>query len=101
MDIYRHLLKLYPRSMRDEYGEAMRQLHRDLRVHGRMHGVRLFFATTRDVVRSVPRLRLEEGMSSHPGRTRGVILILISIAFIGLAALGPLLAVPALVGLLL
>jgi MFS family permease len=101
MDIYRHVLKLYPRSVRADYGDAMRQVHRDLRVHGGLRGPRLVFATTRDVVRSAPRLRLEEGMSHHPGRTRGGLILLISIVCIGLAALGPLVALPALIGLLL
>ncbi|HTN81387.1 MAG TPA: hypothetical protein VMK16_17085 [Acidimicrobiales bacterium] len=100
MDLYRHVLKLYPRSVRDEYGVAMRQLHRDLRVHGRAGGVRLFLATTRDVVGSAPRLRWEEGMADHPGRTRGIITMLVAIGFIALAAMGPILAVPLLVVLL-
>ena len=100
MDVYRHLLKLYPRSVRDEYGQAMSQLHRDLQVHGRVHGVRLLFATTRDVVGSAPRLRWEEGVTHHPGRTRGIITILVAIAFIALASFGPLVAVPLLIALL-
>ena len=47
MEIYRHLLRLYPRSVRAEFGDAMQQVHRDLRVHSRMRGPRLFAADCR------------------------------------------------------
>ncbi|HMK12764.1 MAG TPA: hypothetical protein VK461_14325 [Acidimicrobiales bacterium] len=100
MDVYRHVLKLYPKSVRNDFGDAMQQLHRDLRVHAGVHGPRLFFMTVRDIARSAPRLRIEEGMAHHPARTRGAITILTAITFIGLAAAGPLLAVPLLIVLL-
>ena len=47
-----------------------------------------------DVVRSAPRLRLEEGMAHHPGRTRAVVTMLVAAALVGLVAIGPLLAHP-------
>lgn len=97
MDLYRHLLRLYPKSFRSEYGEEMRRLHHDLRVHRGGSGFRLFTSTVGDVVRSAPKLRLEEGMSRHPGRTRAVVTILLAIALIGLIMLGPVLGVPALI----
>ena len=100
MDIYRHLLRLYPKSVRDEFGDAMQQVHRDLRVHAGVRGPRLFFVTVRDIARSAPRLRMEEGMTDHPGRTRGIITMLVAVVFIGLAAAGPLLGVPLLIALL-
>lgn len=101
MDVYRHLLRLYPKSVRADFGDAMEQVHRDLRVHGGLRGPRLFLATTRDLIRSAPRLRLEEGMATHPGRTRAVVTILVAAALVGLVAIGPLLALPALVALVI
>ncbi len=98
---YRLLLRLYPKSVRNEYGDAMQQLHRDQRVHSGMSGPRLFIATTRDVVRSAPRLRLEEAMSHHPGRTRAVVTILVAAALVGFVAIGPLLFFPALLALVI
>ncbi len=68
MDVYRHLLRLYPKSVRADFGDAMEQVHRDLRVHSGLRGLRLFLATTRDLVRSAPRLRLEEA-HGHTSRT--------------------------------
>jgi hypothetical protein len=101
MDVYRHLLRLYPKSVRAEFGEAMAQVHRDLRVHSALEGTRLFTATVRDVARSAPRLRLEEGMAHHPTRTRAIVTMLIAAALVGLVAIGPLLALPALIALLI
>ena len=101
MDFYRHLLRVYPRSVRKEYGDAMRQAHQDLRVHSGLRGPRLFVATTRDLIRSAPRLRLEEGMATHPGRTRAVVTILVAAALVGLVAMGPILGIPALICLIL
>jgi hypothetical protein len=101
MDVYRHLLRLYPKSVRAEFGDAMEQVHRDLQVHSGMRGARLFLATTRDLVRSAPRLRVEEGMATHPGRTRAVMTMLVAAVLVGLVAIGPLLALPALVALLI
>ncbi len=100
MDVYRHLIRLYPRSVREEFGDSMRQAHQDLRVHGGVGGPRLFLATARDVIRSAPRLRIEEGMATHPGRTRAVVTILVAAALVGLVAVGPLFGIPALVALL-
>ncbi len=101
MGVYRHLLRFYPKSVRADFGEAMEQVHRDLRVHGGMRGPRLFLTTTRDLIRSAPRLRVEEGMATHPGRTRAVVTILAAAALVGLVALGPLLGIPALVALVI
>jgi hypothetical protein len=101
MDVYRHLIRFYPRSVREEFGDAMRQAHQDLRVHGGMRGPRLFLATTRDLIRSAPRLRMEEGMATHPGRTRAVVTILVAAALVGLVAMGPLLFIPALIALVI
>ena len=39
-------------------------------------------------------------MTDHPGRTRGIITMLVAVVFIGLAAAGPLLGVPLLIALL-
>jgi hypothetical protein len=100
MDVYRHLLRLYPKSVRAEFGDAMQQVHRDLRVHGGLDGPRLFFVTVRDLARSAPRLRLEEAMAHHPTRTRAIVTMLVAAVLVGLVALGPLLALPALVTLL-
>jgi hypothetical protein len=100
MDVYRHLLRFYPKSVRTEFGDAMEQVHRDLRVHGGMRGSRLFLATARDLIRSAPRLRMEEAMARHPGRTRALVTILVAAALVGLVAVGPLLGIPALVALL-
>ena len=101
MGVYRHLLRLYPKSVRSDFGDAMEQVHRDLRVHGGLRGPRLFLATTRDLMRSAPRLRVEEAMATHPGRTRAVVTILVAAALVGLVAIGPLLALPALVALVI
>jgi hypothetical protein len=101
MDFYRHLLRLYPRSVREEYGDAMRQAHQDLRVHSGLRGLRLFTATTLDLIRSAPRLRLEEGMSHHPTRTRAIVTMLVAAVLVGLVAIGPILAIPALMALLI
>jgi hypothetical protein len=100
MDVYRHLLRLYPRSVRAEFGDAMQQVQRDLHVHGGLEGSRLFVVTVRDVARSAPRLRLEEAMAHHPTRTRAIVTMLIAAALVGFVALGPLLAMPALIALL-
>ena len=100
MGAYRHLLLLYPKSVRADFGDAMEQVHRDLREHGGLRGLRLFLATTRDLVRSAPRLRLEEAMAHHPTRARAVVTMLVAAALVGLVAMGPLLASPALVALL-
>ena len=100
MGAYRHLLLLYPKSVRADFGDAMEQVHRDLREHSGLRGLRLFLATTRDLVRSAPRLRLEEAMAHHPTRARAVVTMLVAAALVGLVAIGPLLATPALVALL-
>jgi len=100
MDLYGHLLRLYPKSFRNEYGDEMRRVHQDLRVHRGVRGTRLLTSTAGDVVRSAPKLRLEEGMAHHPGRTRAVVTILVAIALIGLIVLGPVLGVPALLVML-
>ena len=100
MGLYRHLLRLYPKSVRAEFGDAMEQVHRDLRVHRELEGPRLLMATVRDVARSAPRLRLEEAMAHHPTRARAIVTMLIAAVLVGLVALGPLLAIPALVALL-
>ena len=97
MDLYRHLLRLYPKSFRSEYGEEMRRLHRDLRQRRGLRGLRLFSATVGDVVRSAPKLRLEEGMAHHPGRTRAIVMMLTAIALVALSAFGPFMGIPALV----
>jgi hypothetical protein len=100
MGVYRHFLRLYPKSVRAEFGDAMEQVHRDLRVHGGLEGARLFMGTVRDVARSAPRLRLEEAMAHHPTRTRAIVTMLIAATLVGLVAVGPLLGIPALVALL-
>ena len=100
MDAYRHLLRLYPKSVRAEFGDAMQQMHGDLRVHSGLEGPRLFIVTMRDVARSAPRLRLEEAMAHHRTRTRAVVTMLVAAVLVGLVAIGPLLAMPALVALL-
>ena len=100
MGLYRHLLRLYPKSFREEYGEEMQQMHADLRTHSGVRGARLFTATTRDLLRSAPRQRWETGMATHPGRTRAVVTLLFALVLIALMLLGPLLAVPALIVML-
>jgi hypothetical protein len=99
MDLYRQLLRLYPKSFRAEYSDAMRQNHADLRVHGGRRGMRLFASTAGDVLRSAPRLRWEAAVADHPGRAKGIVTILVAIAFIGLTFFGPILGVPLLLGL--
>jgi hypothetical protein len=101
MDVYRRLLRLYPKSFRSEYGDEMRRLHRDLRLHRGVRGFRLFTSTVGDVVRSAPKLRLEEGMVHHPGRTRAVVMMLVAIALAALSLFGPFMGIPAIVILIL
>ena len=98
MDLYRHLLRLYPKSFRSEYGEEMRRVHHDLRHASRTCAACGSSRTTvGDVVRSAPKLRLEEGMAHHPGRTRAIVMMLIAIALVALSAFGPFMGIPALV----
>ena len=94
MDVYRRLLRLYPKPFRDEYATAMRQAHADLRTHGGLRGPRLFLRTAGDLARSVGRLRMEEAMAVHPTRTRAIATILIATAFIALVSFGPLWGIP-------
>ena len=72
----------------------MRRVHHDLRMHRGVRGFRLFTSTVGDVVRSAPKLRLEEGMAHHPGRTRAVVMMLVAIALVALSVFGPFMGYP-------
>ena len=100
MDLYRHLLRAVPEvgsrgvRRRDAAGASgparAQRIARTTAV--RCHG--------RDLIRSAPRLRLEEGMATRPGRTRAVVTILVAAALVGLVAIGPFLGIPALICLI-
>ena len=64
MSLYGGLLRLYPRSFREEYGEDMqRLLHEQLRDEGRL---RVCGRTLLDLALTVPSLHLEARMSRGP-----------------------------------
>lgn len=65
--LYRALLTLYPRSFRQEYGEAMHQLFGD---RLRELGARAWLETVPDLVRTVPTQRMEAVMASLGPRAR-------------------------------
>lgn len=70
--LYRALVALYPRSFREEYGEAMNQLFGD---RLRELGGRAWLETVPDLVRTVPHQRMEAIMASLSPRTRVVVLL--------------------------
>ena len=86
---YRRLLLLYPRALREHYGEEMALVYADLR---RRHGRRIWARLLLDLAVSVPRTRLESVMSTAPS-TRAVVAVEVTaallLAVVSLAAFGP------------
>ncbi len=86
---YRRLLRLYPRALRDGYGEEMVLLFTELR---RRHGRRAWGRLLLDLAVSVPRTRLESVMSTAPS-TRAVVTVEVAaaalISALAFFALGP------------
>ena len=87
---YRRLLLLYPRALREAYGEEMVLVYSDLR---RRHGRRVWLRLLLDLSVSVPRTRLESVMSTTPS-TRTVMAIeagaVLMVSALALFAFGPL-----------
>jgi hypothetical protein len=77
---YRVLLRLYPRSFRDEYGADMTQLFGDrLRDRGR----RAWIEAGPDLVRTVPVLRMEAAMT---GLSTGARVVALAVIVLGAVA---------------
>lgn len=72
---YRALLRLYPRSFRQSYGDPMTQLFAD---RLRDIGGRAWVETARDLLRTVPTQRMEAAMARlSPGARVGVLVALV------------------------
>jgi hypothetical protein len=56
---YRLMLRAYPRSFRDHYGDEMVRTLQDMRLHGGMSRAHFMLRVTRDVVLTAPRSRME------------------------------------------
>ena len=86
---YRRLLLLYPRALREHYGEEMALVYADLR---RRHGRRIWARLLLDLAVSVPRTRLESAMSTPLSRRAATALIVavgVSLSLLGLTVFGP------------
>ena len=95
MDIYRHLLRVYPRSVREEYRRRdATSASRPARAQRIARTTAVRRNCTRDLIRSAPRLRLEEGMAIAPRTPGAVVTILVAAALVGLVAIGPCLGHP-------
>ena len=86
---YRRLLVLYPRALREGYGEEMVLAYTDLR---RRDGRRVWARLLLDLAVSVPRTRWESVMSATPS-TRAVVTVevvaALALSLLTLAAFGP------------
>lgn len=103
LTLYRALLRLYPRSFREGYGEPMAQLFAD---RLRDVGSRAWLVAGPDLLHTVPTQRMEALMASlSPGARVGVIAVLVAGAVAASIGLGggavPLLVLIAAVALVL
>jgi hypothetical protein len=77
--IYRLLLRLFPRDMREEFGAEMEELYRHHRAHARGGAIpRLWFAACADAVRHGLGARFEQARRRPVTRHKGMLMDLLS-----------------------
>jgi hypothetical protein len=82
--VYRQLIRLYPRSFRDDFGNDMLQLFDDLVE--RDGTARAWTRTAADLLVTVPRYRLESAMNSADS-TRAISVVVGTLAIAGIVSI--------------